>query len=56
MLRDVKTACEEEYWKKKARDRGGWERLSDEAVKNVPGNTSPLPKGKEEERDTNQNT
>ena len=31
--RDVRTAGEEEDWKKKTRDRGGWKRLSDEAVK-----------------------
>ena len=33
--RDVKKAGEEEDWKKKARDRGGWKRLSDEAVKKL---------------------
>ena len=31
--RDVRKAGEEEDWKKKTRDRGGWKRLSDEAVK-----------------------
>ena len=31
--RDVKKAGEEEDWKKKTRDRGGWKRLADEAVK-----------------------
>ena len=31
--KDVKKAGEEEVWKKKKRDRGGWKRLSDEAVK-----------------------
>ena len=30
--RDVKKAGEEEDWKKKTGDRGGWKRLSDEAV------------------------
>ena len=32
--RDVRKAGEEEDWKKKTRDmcRGGWKRLSDEAV------------------------
>ena len=45
----MKKAGEEEDWKKKTRDRGGWKRLSDEAVKT--GFTSPLTKGKEEERD-----
>ena len=33
--REVKKAGEEEYWKKKTRDRGGWKRLSDEAVKKL---------------------
>ncbi len=27
--RDVRKAGEEEDWKKKTRDRGGWKRLSD---------------------------
>ena len=31
--RDVRKAGEEEDWKKKTRDGGGWKRLSDEAVK-----------------------
>ena len=30
--RDVKNTGEEEDWKKKTRDRGGWKRLSDEAA------------------------
>ena len=33
--RDVKNTGEEEEWKKKTRDRGGWKRLSDEAVKKL---------------------
>ena len=33
--RDVRKAGEEEDWKKKIRDRGGWKRLSDEAVKKL---------------------
>ena len=33
--RDVRKAVEEENWKKKTRDRGGWKRLSDEAVKKL---------------------
>ena len=33
--RDVRKAWEEEDWKKKTRDRGGWKRLSDEAVKKL---------------------
>ena len=31
--REVRQAGEEEDWKKKTRDRGGWKRLADEAVK-----------------------
>ena len=30
--RNVRKVGEEEDWKKKTRDRGGWKRLSDEAV------------------------
>ena len=33
--RDVKKAGEEEDWKKKTRDRGGWRRIADEAVKKL---------------------
>ena len=33
--RDVRKGGEEEDWKKKTRDRGGWKRLSDEAVKKL---------------------
>ena len=33
--RDVRKAGEEEDCKKKTRDRGGWKRLSDEAVKKL---------------------
>ena len=33
--RDVRKAGEEEDWKKKTRDRGGWKRPSDEAVKKL---------------------
>ncbi len=33
--RDVRKAVEEEDWKKKTRDRVGWKRLSDEAVKKL---------------------
>ena len=32
---DMRKAGEEEDWKKKTRDRGGWKRLSDEAVKKL---------------------
>ena len=33
--RDVRNAGEEEDWKKKTRDRGGWKRLPEEAVKKL---------------------
>ena len=33
--RDVMKAGEEEDWKKKTRDRGGWKILADEAVKRL---------------------
>ena len=33
--RDVRKAGEEEDWKKKTRDRGGWKRLSVEVVKKL---------------------
>ena len=33
--RDVRKAGEDEDWKKKTRDRGGWKRLSDKAVKKL---------------------
>ena len=46
--RDARKAGEEEDWKKKTRDRGGWKRLSGEALKSC---TSPLTKGNEEERE-----
>ena len=39
--RDAKKAGEEEDWKKKTIDRGGWKRLSDEAVKKL--RTAPHP-------------
>ena len=48
MLRE---RCEED-WKKKTRDRGGWKRLSDEAVKKLRAAPHPLTKGNEEERRT----
>ena len=32
---DVRKAGEEEDWKKKTRDRGGWKILSDEVVKKL---------------------
>ena len=35
MKRDVRKTGEEEDWKKKTRDRGGWKRLSDEVVKKL---------------------
>ena len=39
--RDVKKAREEEDWKKKTRDRGGWKRISDEAVKKLRATPHP---------------
>ena len=33
--RDVRKSGEEEDWKKKTRDRGGWKRLPDEAIKTL---------------------
>ena len=35
MKRDVRKTGEEEDWKKKTRERGGWTILSDEAVKKL---------------------
>ena len=35
LKRDVKKTGEEEDWKKKTRDRGGWKILSDESVKKL---------------------
>ena len=40
----------EEEWKKKTIDRGGWKILSDDTVKSC-GSTSPLTKGKGEDRE-----
>ena len=39
--RDVRKAGEEEDWKKKTRDWGGWKRLSDEAVKKLRAAPNP---------------
>ena len=39
--RDVRKAGEEEDWKKRTRERGGWKRLSDEAVKKWPAAPHP---------------
>ena len=38
---DVRKSGEEEDWKKKTRDRGGWKRLSDEAVKKLRKHLTP---------------
>ena len=51
--RYVKKAGEEEDWKKKTRDRGGWKRLSDEAVKKLQAAPHPWQREKEEEREVN---
>ena len=48
--RDVKKAGEEEDWKKKTRDRGGWKRLSDEVVKKLRAAPHPGQREKEKER------
>ena len=48
--RDVKNAGEEEDWKKKTRDRGGWKRLSDEVVKKLRAAPHPGQREKEKER------
>ena len=39
--RDVMEAGEEEDWKKKTRDRGGWQILSDEAMKKLRQHLTP---------------
>ena len=40
-MREMRKAGEEEDWKKKTRDRGGWKRLSDDALKKL--RTAPYP-------------
>ena len=40
--RDARKTGEEDDWKKKTRYRGGWKRLSDEAVKKL--RTAPYPR------------
>ena len=49
--RDVRKAGEEEDWKKKTRDRGGWKRLSDEAVKKLRQHLAPDKGKRGRERD-----
>ena len=49
--RDVRKAGEEEDWKKKTRYRGGWKRLSDEAVMKLRAAPHPLQGEKVEERE-----
>ena len=53
--RDVRKAGEEGDWKKKTRDRGGWKRLADEAVKTLRAVPRPRQreKRKRESRETN---
>ena len=41
MKRDVRKTGEEEDWKTKTRDKGGWKRLSDEAVKSCGQHLTP---------------
>ena len=43
----MKKAGKDEDWKKKARDRGGWKRLSDEAVKKLRAAPHPIQREKE---------
>ena len=48
----MRTAGEEEDRKKRTRDRGGWKRLTDEAVKKLRAAPHPsLTKGKEDEKE-----
>ena len=49
--RDVRKAREEEDWKKKTRDRGGWKILSNEAAKKVRAELHPRHRENEEERE-----
>ena len=49
--RDVKKAGEEGDWKKKTTDRGGWKRLSDEAVMKLRAAPHNRQREKEEERE-----
>ena len=49
--RDVRKAGEEEDWKKNTIDRGGWKRLSYEAVNTLRAAPHPCIGGKEEERE-----
>ena len=50
--RDVRKAGEEEHWKNKTRDRGGWKRLSAEYVKKLRAEPRPAKaKGKKRKRE-----
>ena len=49
--RDVMNAGEEEYWKKKTRDRGGCKNMADEAVKKLWSAPRPLIKWKTRRRE-----
>ena len=53
--RDAKKAGEEGDWKKKTRDRWGWKRLADEAVKSCRQHITP-DKGKKMKREKYQET
>ena len=46
----MRKADEEEDWKKRTRDRGGWKRLSVEALKKLRAAPHPWHREKEEER------
>ena len=48
--RDASKAGDVEDWKKKTRDRGGWKRLSDEAVKTLRAALHPRQRQIVEER------
>ena len=50
--RDVRKAGEEEDWKKKTRDRGGWKRLSDEVVKKLRAAPHRADKGEKRKRES----
>ena len=49
--REVKKTGEEGDWKNKTRYRGGWKRLSDEAVTKLRSTPHPRQRDNEEERD-----
>ena len=50
----MRKAGEEEDWKKKTRDRGGWKRLSDEVVKKLRAAPHPPPDNGKQGREREQ--